>query len=144
MGPGTVNAGGVVSLTVMVKAREVAFPAASAAVHATVVAPMAKVAPDAGEQTGTMPAVTVSDAEATKVTTVPVGPAASAVMGPGSVSVGAIESPVVTAKDAVPVLPARSVAVQVTVVAPMAKVAPDAGVQTTAIAPSTTSLADAA
>ena len=47
-----------------------------------------------------------------------------------------------TGNDAVPVLPCESVALQVTVVVPSAKVEPDAGVHTTsAIGPSTSSVA---
>ena len=50
-------------------------------------------------------------------------------------------STTVTVKLADPVLPALSVAEQVTVVGPSAKVLPDAGVQTGVIEPSTVSVA---
>ena len=46
-----------------------------------------------------------------------------------------------TSKSAVPVLPAASVALQVTVVVPIGKVLPEAGLQVGVRAPSTRSLA---
>src|SRR3954468_10791136 len=54
---------------------------------------------------------------------------------------GAVVSRTVTPKLPVPALPALSVAEQVTVLVPSAKVLPDAGVQTTGTDPSTTSVA---
>src|SRR5947207_4546164 len=51
--------------------------------------------------------------------------------------------PILTVKDPLPVLPCASVAEQFTVVAPSAKVDPEAGVQLTASAPSTMSVAEA-
>ncbi len=54
---------------------------------------------------------------------------------------GAVVSRTVTVKVADPVLPAVSVAEQVTVVVPSGKVLPDAGVQTGVIEPSTVSVA---
>ena len=53
---GTLTIGGVVSRTVTVKLAVAELPAASAAVHVTVVVPIGKVVPDAGAQvTGTAP-----------------------------------------------------------------------------------------
>ena len=50
-------------------------------------------------------------------------------MSAGTVQVGAVVSSTVTLKDAVPVLPAASAAVQVTGVVPIAKVLPETGLQ---------------
>ncbi|MEP6469826.1 MAG: hypothetical protein ABJC24_08660, partial [Chloroflexota bacterium] len=61
----------------------------------------------------------------------------------GTVTDGAVVSTTVIVKVAVPVLPAPSVAEQVTVVAPRAKVEPDAGVQDVETEPLTASVADA-
>ena len=69
--PGRTSAGGVVSLTVTWKEPDVGFPAASAAEQVTVVAPTAKVSPEAWSQvTGTSPS-TVSLAETEKSTLAP-------------------------------------------------------------------------
>ena len=68
MGAGTVTAGGVVSTTVTVKLFMPVLPCPSLALQVTVVAPRAKLLPEAGEQlTETNPAQ-VSLALALKVT----------------------------------------------------------------------------
>jgi hypothetical protein len=59
----------------------------------------------------------------------------------GTVTTGAVVSLTVTVNAAVPLLPRVSVPVQVTLVGPSGNVAPLAGVQLTATAPSTASLA---
>src|SRR5580658_5331419 len=83
---GTATTGGVVSATVTAKLALDALPAASLAVHMTVVVPMAKVLPDGGlHVTGSVPS-TMSVALAAKVTTAPPGPVAAAVMLAGTVS----------------------------------------------------------
>jgi hypothetical protein len=51
----------------------------------------------------------------------------------GTVKIGASASKTVIMKDAVAVLPAPSVALQVTVVSPRGKVEPEGGVQSTEI-----------
>ncbi len=56
---------------------------------------------------------------------------ASAVMSAGSARAGAVVSCTVTVNDPDELLPAASVAVQVTVVVPSGNVLPDAGEQTT-------------
>ena len=71
----------------------------------------------------------------------PVALVASTVAFAGTVTTGPVVSATVTVKDAAPLLPRVSVAVQLTVVAPSGNVAPLAGVQVTATLPSTTSLA---
>ena len=63
-------------------------------------------------------------------------------MSPGTERIGAVVSATVMVKVAVPVLPALSVAEQVTVFGPSAKVEPDAGTHDVATEPSTTSVAD--
>ena len=80
---------------------------------------------------------------AVNVTTTPEALVACAVMFAGSVSLGGVVSCTVMVKVAVPVIPALFVAVQVTVVAVITKVDPEAGTQVGAIAPSTTSVAEA-
>jgi hypothetical protein len=116
----------------------------SLAKQVTVVVPMGKVEPDGGLQvTGREPS-TRSLAEAANVTTLPVGPVASAVMFAGSVSTAGVVSCTLLEKLALPVLPRLSVDEQVTVVVPMGKVEPDGGLQVTGREPSTKSLAEAA
>src|SRR5207247_10076879 len=63
------------------------------------------------------------------------------VVAAGTVITGAVVSATVTVKDAVLPLPRTSVAVHVTVVAPIGNVDPLAGVQETLTAPSTRSVA---
>ena len=68
---------------------------------------------------------------------------ASAISLAGTVTAGAVVSCTVTVKLSVPVLPASSVAEQMTVVVPSAKVEPEAGSQVVVTEPSTASLAEA-
>ena len=53
--------GGCVSFTVMVKVQVAVFPDESATVHVTVVVPVGKNEPDAGEHTGVPTPVQLSD-----------------------------------------------------------------------------------
>jgi hypothetical protein len=64
-------------------------------------------------------------------------------MGAGTVTTGGVVSLTVTVKLAWATLPPASVAVQVTVVVPMANVPPEAGVQIGVIEPLARSVADA-
>jgi hypothetical protein len=64
-------------------------------------------------------------------------------MSDGSVSVGGVLSTTFTLNDADPVLPALSVAEQVTLVEPIAKMEPDEGLQLGVNEPSTASEAEA-
>src|SRR5438128_7267829 len=139
---GTVNVGAVVSRTVTMKLPVPTFPRASVAVHVTVGAPNGNVAPLAGVQVVAMGPSMLSVADALKVTAAPAGPVASALTPGGTVTMGAVVSLTVTVKEAEPVLPCASVAVHVTTVAPSGNVAPLAGTQVVATAPSTISLAD--
>src|SRR5919107_2356934 len=74
-------------------------------------------------------------------TTAPLGPAAFTVMLGGAVMLGAELSSTVTEKVAVEVLPAASVAEQLTDVVPIGKVLPEGGVQVTPTEPSMASSA---
>ena len=82
------------------------------------------------------------------VTTAPASPAAATVISAGTVTTGAVVSPTaaaaftVTLKLALPVFPAASVAVHVTVVTPTGNVLPDTGAQPGSGRRSTSSTAD--
>jgi hypothetical protein len=128
MSAGTVTTGAVVSWTVTWNDADELFPAASAAVHVTVVVPSGNVEPDAGVQLEL-----VTPTASVNVTVNPTGApdalVASAVTSAGTPIAGAVVSWTVTWNDAVAVLPLVSVAVHVTVVVPSGKVDPLAGVQ---------------
>jgi hypothetical protein len=129
MGAGHVAVGGSVSLTVMVKEQLAVLPLASAAVQFTVVLPLGKVEPLAGAQLMLAPGQ-LSLAVAVKVTTASQAPGVVlTVMGAGHVAVGGSVSLTVTVTEQVLVLPLASVAVQFTVVTPLAKVEPLEGAQ---------------
>src|SRR5262249_40442664 len=66
-------------------------------------------------------------AKAVKVATAPAGPVASDTMPAGTLTLGGVVSCTVTLNEALPVLPAASLAVQVTLVVPNENVEPDAG-----------------
>jgi hypothetical protein len=109
---GTVITGARVSPTVTVNEVVPLLPCASVAVHPTVVVPNGKVAPLAGVQlTATLPS-TVSVAVALNVKLAPVAAVASTVAFAGTVIAGPIVSFTVTVKEAAPLLPCASVAVQ--------------------------------
>jgi hypothetical protein len=77
------------------------------------------------------------------VTAVPLPEAASTVIGPGTVRLGAVESRTVTSNDLVAELfPAESIAVQETVVVPIGKLAPEPRVHEMSGEESIESLAD--
>ena len=141
---GAVKAGPVVSTTVTMNCVCVAWlPAASTASHRTVVLPRANRLPGAGTQVA-MPAPSTSSlvTGAAYGTVAPVGPVASAVTSPcGAMTGAAVSTVTVTVNGWVVVLPAASVDVHVTVVAPIGNVEPEAGVQSTGSVPSTASVA---
>jgi hypothetical protein len=139
---GTVTSGEVVSTTVIVKVALPVLLCASVAEQVTLVVPIAKVEPEAGEQVGVIAPSTMSVADDVKLTAAPDEPVASFVILAGTVTTGAVVSTTVTVKVLLPVLPAKSVAEHVTVVVPIAKVEPEAGEQAVVIAPSTMSVAD--
>jgi hypothetical protein len=129
VGPDVIaTAGEVTSLTTTANEPLVVFPAASVAEHATDVVPSGKVEPDGGVQVGNRD-VGPSAAVAVNVTVVPAAALTVRVIVAGSVSVGGVVSETVTVKDAEPVLPTASVAVQTTVVTPSGKLEPELGVQ---------------
>jgi hypothetical protein len=127
-------AGGVESATVTVKEQDEVLPPPSVAVQVTVVAPSGNVEPEAGAHA----------TEADPQSSVPVGVwnvttaehvVALAVTFAGQARVGAVASRTVTVKEQEAVLLDESVAVQVTVVTPTAKVEPDAGEHATEASP---------
>src|SRR4030067_25434 len=118
------------------------FMLASVASQLTVVSPIAKVVPETGAQVGVNEPSTTSDAEAVKVTTAPEGPVASTVVSGGTITVGAVVSCTVTMKLLLPVFRLASVASQLTVVSPIAKVEPETGAQVDVNGPSTRSDAE--
>jgi hypothetical protein len=121
---------------VTVKLQEAVLPEVSVAVQVTVVVPSGKVDPDGGLQT-TVATPQLSVATGAKVTT---AGHAALVMGAGQVIFGGSVSTTVTVKLHVAVLPDVSVAVQRTVVVPLAKIEPEGGTQTT-VTPGQLSLA---
>ena len=133
--------GAVVSFTVTVNDPVALLPRVSDAEHNTVVVPSGNVEPEAGVQITVREPSTKSVAEATKLTIAPDALEASTVILDGSVSLGAVMSLTVTVNEAVPVLPAESVAEQLTVVVDIGNVEPEAGVQVGVKAPSMLSVA---
>jgi len=78
------------------------------------------------------------------VTRAPPGPVACTVLSEGTLTTGGVVSTTVTANEALPVFPERSVALQVTVVAPPGNVDPEGQEpQSTGRGPSTSSTAEA-
>jgi hypothetical protein len=132
--------GAVVSLTVTVNDALELLPRVSCAVQWTVVMPSANREPDAGAQL-TVAASSGSEDVTAYDTVAPPAPEASAARFPGFVIVGAVMSATVTLNDAEELLPAASVAVQLTVVGPYGNVEPEAGKQFTGSVPSTASVA---
>jgi hypothetical protein len=124
---GTLIVGSSLSLTVTSKEQVVMLPAASVAVAITVVVPVAKTEFD-GIEVETV-AEQLSVAVGLKATTAPQLPASVfTVMFEGHVITGNWLSTTVTVNEHVVVLPAASVAVEVTVVVPVLKIEPEAGV----------------
>jgi hypothetical protein len=105
------------------------------------VVPTGKTVPDALEQVTGREPTTRSVAVAEYVTVAPDALVAATVWLAGSVSVGFVVSATVTSKVAEPVLPAASVALQVTEVVVIAKVEPEAGLHVTGRLPETLSWA---
>ena len=144
MSAGTVTIGRVVSTTLILKLAEPVLPWASVTEQVTVVSPMANIEPEIGLQVGTRLPSTMSVALALKVTIAPAAPVASTTMSAGTVTIGAVVSLTVIVKLAMRSLPWASMAVQVTVVTPSGKMAPEAVEQTTVGAGSALSVAVAA
>jgi hypothetical protein len=140
---GHVIDGAWVSLTVTVNEHMAVLPLASVAVQETVVVPIGKNEPDAGEQTtAVLPEQLSAVVGVAKLTFAPHCPASfETVTFEGHVIDGAWVSLTVTVKVQVVVLSSESLAVHVTVVVPTAKVEPDAGEQTTVVSPPQLSVA---
>lgn len=120
---------------------ELEFPAESVAVHVTVVVPTRKSEPDAGLQLTVGAGSTRSVAVAVYVTFTPPARDAFTVIPDGTLSDGGVVSCTSTSKLAVLVLPALSVAEQLTVVCPSRNVEPDAAEHATGSVPSAASVA---
>jgi hypothetical protein len=132
---GQVSCGASASFTVTVNEQVAVLFDASVTVQSTVVVPFGNTEPDAGAQTVVAPGQ-LSFMVGLKVTTAEQLPGSVlTVMLAGHVIVGGILSTTVTVNEQLAVLPAASLAVQVTVVVPMAKAAPLAGAQTAAPTP---------
>src|SRR5262245_23419351 len=101
---GIVSTGGLVSTTVTEKPLVPVFLYRSVDVHWTVVSPRANVDPDAGMQLAGRSPPLGSFADATKLTAAPVGPVASAVIGPGTDTIGGVVSRTIIVNDALPML----------------------------------------
>jgi hypothetical protein len=145
MSVGTVKVGAAESLTVTLNVFGVlVLPVASLAVQLTVVSPSGNVLPEAGAQVivGFASTASLADGAGEKVTTAPAPLVASTVMPLGTVRLGAVVSLTVTLNDfSALVLPAASLAVQLTVVSPSAKVPPEAGIHDPVGCSSTVSVA---
>lgn len=120
--------------TVTENAHTAVLPAASDAVHVTVVVPTGKNVPDAGTQTTDAP-VQLSETEGVANATVaptlqPCACEADTVMSEGQESVGAVASVTTTGNAHVAVFPAASVALHVTTVVPGPNDDPEGGEQT--------------
>src|SRR4029079_7004930 len=112
--------GGSVSTTVTAKVHSAELPAASVAVHVTVVVPTVNKLPDGGLHTTTGAGSQLSAAVTTKAYVVAPFPGDSTVVSPGHAITGGVESPPkVTLNVHVELFPSASVAVQVTAVVPV-------------------------
>jgi hypothetical protein len=139
---GQVMLGAWPSLTVTVNEQLALRPAASVAVQVTVVAPSAKLEPDGGTQlTGTWPGQLSVAVAVYSATALHCSGAAGILISCGQVMLGAWPSVTVTVNEQLALRPAKSVAVQVTVVAPAAKMEPDGGTQLTVTEPGQLSVA---
>ena len=120
------------------------FPAASVAVHVTVVVPIGNVEPEAGSQVGPVVTATSSVAVASNVIANPDWLVEEDEMLDGMVMVGADTSVnvTVTVNVAEPVFPSPSVALHVTVVVPTEKLLPDVVVHVGPLVTSLSSLAE--
>ena len=127
--------------TVTVKLLLAGLPAASVALVMTVVVPTGKTEPDAGLLRVARLPLNKSLALVVKVTAAPLALVAATVMLGGTLMMGAVVSRTVTVKLALPVLPAASVALAVTVVVPSGKIEPDDGLLVVASGPSISSTA---
>jgi len=125
---GNESTGGVVSWTLIVKIADAELPCPSVAVQVTVVVPRANTPPDVASQVTTSEPSTMSVAVAApNVTVAPAALVASTIRLGGTTMVGGVVSFTVTLKFPGVLLPAASVAEQLTVVAVIPNVEPDSG-----------------
>ena len=130
LSPAIVTSGGVVSTTVTVNCAVWTFPAASDAVQVTTVSPSGKVDSAGGTQTSDCTKPELSVAVTSKSTTASPVADADTVIGDGAgVNTGGVTSITSISNDALVVLPAASVAVQVTTVIPIGNAEPEGGSQ---------------
>src|SRR2546422_7670841 len=123
--PGQLGTGRSVSLTVTVKVQLELLPDASVAVHTTLVAPLAKLEPDAGTHM-IEPPRQLSVKLAVKLTLLVHCPgAALTVMLPGQLGTGRWVSLTGAVNLQFELFPDASVAVHTTLVVPLAKLEPD-------------------
>src|SRR5688572_21349329 len=115
---GTVSRGATVSATVTTNVRLLLLPAASVAVHVTVVAPRAKVEPSAGAHAAFTAPSTLSTALALNVYGAPAGVTAWSITFPGTVRAGGVVSTTTIVNVLLATFPCESVAVQLIVVVP--------------------------
>jgi hypothetical protein len=116
--------GGWVSVTVTWNVHELVFPAASVATQFTAVVPVVNVEPDGGVQTTAAPGQ-LSETSTLKFTTAEQRPgAASTWISDGHAICGGSVSRTITLKAQLVLLPARSVAVQITVLVPFGNTEP--------------------
>src|SRR5262245_34895820 len=128
IGPGIDRTGGVASTTLTLKvAGADVLPTASRAVQATVVTPSGNVAPDEGLHETLGAESTRSAALTTNDTDAPPGPVASALTGPGTVTVGGVVSTTVTVNE--PAGAPLTGSVQLTAVGPSGNTDPGPGKQ---------------
>jgi hypothetical protein len=140
---GTVTTGPTVSTTVTVKDAEPVLVRVSVALQVTDVVPIGNVLPLGGAQVAGRSPSTMSIADAVKVCTAPDALVAAMVALVGTVTTGGVMSRTVTVNVVCALLPRVSEALQLTVVSAIGNVAPLAGEQLIARAPSTASSAEA-
>jgi hypothetical protein len=140
---GISRSGGVESATSTLNESDALLPALSVAEQVTIVTPLWKTEPERGEHEADTEPSTTSDAAAWKDTIAPEPEVALTVKLSGKFRTGGLVSTTLTTNEPLALLPALSVAEQVTVVLPSLSVEPDSGLQLALKTPSTSSRADA-
>jgi hypothetical protein len=139
---GQVTTGFWLSVTVTVNEQLPSLPAASVALHVTVVVPTGNEEPDAGSHVTAPTPGQLSVAVAVYVALAAQSPlGATRFMFAGQVTTGSCSSTTVTVNVQLPGLPTASVVLQVTVVVPIGNEDPDGGVQVGEFTPGQLSVA---
>src|SRR3954454_8077316 len=141
MSLGSASMGAVVSPTVMLKSSVIDAPFDPNAVHFTGVTPIGRSVPAAGSQRKSAAGPFAVVAVTSYFTVAPSRPSASANTDAGPRSAGVSSLPTGTRKSCEPVLPKRSLLVQVIDDVPMRKNDPDSGLQSGLTSASTRSVA---